>query len=415
MTTSTPTRGRPRDEETAAPDAAGATGLERTLAVVILLYSTASFTRLFRPIDALGQGDPLLQLLWVPLYSMAGFTLLRSHRLTRFRLDPLIVAFLVLAGASTFWSDDPNLTIRRFVALAGTAVCALFLASRFSQWDLARLVRRMTTIVGVGSIAWLVIASGDALDPVHGTLRGVCTTKNELGRIMALGAIIGILEHQHRHMRQSLFVVVGHLGVLLATGSKTSLVVFIVVATLLVIARGLANPARTVTTAGLMFLGAAVLTVGLFAVGGVSGVLDALGRDSNLTGRTELWRGVIAAIRDRPLLGYGYGAFWQGKTPIADLVRIRANFAAPHAHNGLLDIWLQTGALGALIVACTILRGIVRSWGGARLRVLGGGLALAVLAFAIATNVTESSLLVQNTYGALLIIACTAHARRSPG
>ena len=35
-----------------------------------------------------------------------------------------------------------------------------------------------------------------------------------------------------------------------------------------------------------------------------------LGKDATLTGRTGIWSAVIDSIAKRPLLGYGYQAFW---------------------------------------------------------------------------------------------------------
>ena len=41
-------------------------------------------------------------------------------------------------------------------------------------------------------------------------------------------------------------------------------------------------------------------------------VLGALGRNATLSGRTGIWSLLLGSIAKRPLLGYGYYAFWQG-------------------------------------------------------------------------------------------------------
>ena len=38
--------------------------------------------------------------------------------------------------------------------------------------------------------------------------------------------------------------------------------------------------------------------------------LSLLGKDTTLTGRTELWDAVVSLIKERPFLGYGYRAMW---------------------------------------------------------------------------------------------------------
>lgn len=44
----------------------------------------------------------------------------------------------------------------------------------------------------------------------------------------------------------------------------------------------------------------------------VINILGALGKDASLTGRTDVWEFVIDRIKDRPILGYGFGTFWNG-------------------------------------------------------------------------------------------------------
>ena len=39
-------------------------------------------------------------------------------------------------------------------------------------------------------------------------------------------------------------------------------------------------------------------------------ILGFLGKDATLTGRTDLWEFVKICISQRPLLGWGFSAFW---------------------------------------------------------------------------------------------------------
>ena len=84
-----------------------------------------------------------------------------------------------------------------------------------------------------------------------------------------------------------------------------------------------------------------VLLVCLFAVEkalDVSGmVLDALGKDRSLTGRTEIWE-LAKESNTNVLLGVGYFSFWTS----AAAVSIQRHFAGAmnSAHNGFLDMFL---------------------------------------------------------------------------
>jgi exopolysaccharide production protein ExoQ len=63
---------------------------------------------------------------------------------------------------------------------------------------------------------------------------------------------------------------------------------------------------------------------------------------------------------ERPLLGYGYGAFWLGERgPSARVWAV--TWDAVHAHNGYLDLWLQIGVIGALLGISLVLVILIRT------------------------------------------------------
>jgi O-antigen ligase len=79
-------------------------------------------------------------------------------------------------------------------------------------------------------------------------------------------------------------------------------------------------------------------------------VLSIVQRDATLTGRTELWSFILAAIAEHPLLGYGYGAFWSGIN--ADTVNLYkgVRWLPNDADNGYLDLCLAFGIPGLLLL-----------------------------------------------------------------
>jgi len=93
----------------------------------------------------------------------------------------------------------------------------------------------------------------------------------------------------------------------------------------------------------LWFVGAASLTLGAAS----ATLLPMLGRDATFTGRKGIWDTALAAIAERPLLGYGFRAFWTG--PNARSVVMYGVAAIKHAHNGLLELWLGVGLFGVLM------------------------------------------------------------------
>jgi O-antigen ligase len=87
-------------------------------------------------------------------------------------------------------------------------------------------------------------------------------------------------------------------------------------------------------------------------------VLGALGRSSNLTGRTDLWQEWPQFFYDRLLTGYGYSGFFVEGGPAERLWDMAEYFHAPNFHNSFLDVGIQTGAPGLLLMALIVLLGI---------------------------------------------------------
>src|SRR5262249_326472 len=77
---------------------------------------------------------------------------------------------------------------------------------------------------------------------------------------------------------------------------------------------------------------------GLFlGVGG--GALEALGRNSSLTGRTDIWR-IVLKFAVNPLFGAGYESFWLGKR-LDQIARALNISLLNQAHNGYIEVYLN--------------------------------------------------------------------------
>ncbi len=73
-------------------------------------------------------------------------------------------------------------------------------------------------------------------------------------------------------------------------------------------------------------------------------VTESLGKDSSLTGRTELWSVARDAISTRPFLGWGFDSH------ITVMAEVAYDIEFNHYHNGFLDTLVAGGALLLLIV-----------------------------------------------------------------
>ncbi len=117
------------------------------------------------------------------------------------------------------------------------------------------------------------------------------------------------------------------------------------------------------TGAGLMAVALGVLVV----VGGeidiYRKILEAVGKDSTLTGRTLLWEIGMDAFLSRPILGYGYKGYWHdplGTGP--QLVRILTDQALWFFHNNYLELAVAFGFMGPVLLATSLLAALWRAF-----------------------------------------------------
>ena len=77
-----------------------------------------------------------------------------------------------------------------------------------------------------------------------------------------------------------------------------------------------------------------------------------LGKSADMTGRAGIWRALFPEVWKRPILGFGYMAFFLGlKGESASLMMIPGQPGFQNAENSLLQMWLDLGAVGTL---CTL-------------------------------------------------------------
>jgi exopolysaccharide production protein ExoQ len=115
-------------------------------------------------------------------------------------------------------------------------------------------------------------------------------------------------------------------------------------------------------------------------------LVEGLGRESTLTGRTAIWHAALHLVRN-PLFGAGYESFWIG--PRLRQVIKDIDQGVNQAHNGYLEIYLNLGWMGIALLAGLIVTGYRRIFPAVRRQVQAGSLRLAYFIVAIAYNFTE--------------------------
>ena len=342
---------RPVAHPATLPDVA-----ERLFAGAVLLFlSEALLGPLLNPAQS-NDAAPVLRTMWVPIYGLIALACTaRIAVLPRvFWGAVALLPLLLLAGISTQWSILPDFTLRRTVALGFTSLFGLYLAARFDWRELIGLLAGVFLILALGSYASVLVAPNWAItqDIHQGAWKALWFQKNALGQMMAWGTLTCGCAALFDPARRRLWCAGAVLCALLVicSTSKTGLLA------LLLVGAGLASVAGfrrggvwRVATAWLVVVGGAVtLSAVVFAPGLV---LEALGKDPTLTGRTDIWDAVLRRVNERPWQGYGYGAFWENKQGPLQYVRREVDWNVPTAHNGWLELLLSFGWTGVIVFA----------------------------------------------------------------
>ncbi|MFN3213118.1 MAG: O-antigen ligase family protein [Henriciella sp.] len=384
---------------------------------LLLIFSEGILPRLVSS-GGSSDGSALLRLLWLPVYGITFIGLVwkaKAFAETCLRL-PFLMALMMVCALSFMWSIDPGLTQRRSLAIVMTTAAGLFVGTRYSWRTLLRALAITWLIVAVASFVTGAVSPSFGRDfEVHGgAWKGLFYEKNQLGGHMARAALVAafliIMDRPYRRVWVGVLVL--SILLVLLTTSVTSLLGLLIglgiLGAAMVMKRGMATGLVLTWSAAIM--GGAGLGILLLAP---DLVVQLLGRDLTLTGRTDIWIVLTDYISQRPALGYGYGAFWDDGSNPGNWVRETLQWDAPTAHNGWFEVTLALGLVG---LAFLVLDFLMTLWRAAltSVNLWTGVFALAFCAQFFLFNLSESASLQQNSLIWLIYVAIAAKLTRRP-
>ena len=322
-------------------------------ALFSLLMLSNSWAAPLTGYNVTAEDSALLRNAYFPVYAvLLGVMVTHPGPLARLMVkEAVLMGILALALASAMWSIDPAATFRRSLALGFTTFAGLVVAARWSWRAAAELVATVFAIDGCLSLILgaAVPSMGRMQELFPGAWRGVWLEKNALGGLMAIGVLVQVAAAIYAPQRRLLWIAMAVISAALVilSQSKTSLLSLLLGSAVLgacVLARR--GPAAAVLALWIS-VSSAVVASAIFLLA-PDLVLDSLGKDATLTGRTTLWKAAWRQFETRPLLGFGYGVLWdkpEGWGPAAWIAH-DAKFKAGHAHNGWLETVLGLGFVG---------------------------------------------------------------------
>jgi exopolysaccharide production protein ExoQ len=327
-------------------------------------------------VDADAEGSPLDRVVFSGLLCLGLFMLAwkKDRWSSALRTHPWLVVLICYMFLSIVWSDIPYTSFKRCVReLLAIIMALLVLTERDPRQAALSVVKRLTYVLIPFSLTLIKYF------PTYGVMYarwsggqewiGVTLQKNGLGRLCIISAFFLVWTLVRRWQGR------GMPGV----GYQTLVDVFVLAITIWLMkgptgaesaysATGIAALAGglgmfisllwmkkhqiypgsntlTAILALIIIFGIVTVITGGSTMGGVT--TSTLGRDETVTGRVGIWKGLLPVAMERPILGYGVGGFWTPTTQLAHDIR--------EAHNGYLEILLETGFVGIFFFSIFVL------------------------------------------------------------
>lgn len=281
-----------------------------------------------------------------------------------------LVLFIAYCMLSVLWSDYPGVAMKRWVKSLGDYVMVLIVLTE-RDWTLA--MKRVLSRVGfiLIPVSVLFVKYYPQLGRSYAAhwdstqfFVGVASDKNMLGMIclvLGFAAFCRVL-HAFKNpglIRNKVLLVHGtillmSLYLLKISDSMTSLSCFAMTAGLVL----LHHHFKFAKKPKILFLSVLFVVFFSFAILFLNvgnGLLEMLGRNPTLTGRTDIWTAVLK-VPINPVLGTGFESFWLGSR-LGQLWTTQELYGINEAHDGYLEMYLNLGGVGLLLLLSLIISG----------------------------------------------------------
>jgi O-antigen ligase len=344
------------------------------------------------------EGSPLDRALLMLLIAVGLYILSKRGRQAKAIIGANlpIVLFLFYCLITILWAEFPFVAFKRWIRGVADVVMVLVI---------------LTDPSGVGAVQWIFSRIGYVLVPMSilfirfypefGRMysrggapmwTGVCTDKNALGALcMIVGTVVlwrWINTYSTPRGRDRTRRLIAMSAVLLmilylvsVVDSKTALMCFLLAIIVVTFRWLIRKPAVTFlfVTSSI----AACYAVLILGIGG--GALEAIGRDASLTGRTDVWEVVLSFV-ENPWFGAGYENFW-----IGERLEHLTDWGGNTAHNGYLEIYVNLGWIGLILLGTVILTGYRNMASAVRSDPNVGRLRLAFFVICLIYNFSEAA------------------------
>ena len=315
----------------------------------------------------------LASIFWVMIYAGSAIYILLDQKqflkAVMHSWPVLLLPFYALL--SVFWSAAPQWSLTASIQLFITTLIAIWIGSRFSAMDIFKslllatafgvLISILNDYLHFVKIPPPIEFSGDEMANT-----GIFRQKNVYGKTIVLLAlcliIVGI---RYKKLPIAIFFSALLWIPLSSTQSVGSILIYLATM-LLPILWWLSRSTKKqfiLFMFSLVFLFMIIFLVVILDIGLVDNVLQGMGKDSTLTGRTLLWSIGIDVFEKYSLTGVGYQAFWQpGAFDQVAVIHAMFNGQPLNGfHSAFIEVMVALGVFGLCIFIYLLLATIFRA------------------------------------------------------
>ncbi|GAB98861.1 hypothetical protein GONAM_04_00005, partial [Gordonia namibiensis NBRC 108229] len=275
------------------------------------------------------------------------------------------IPFFLITVLSIGWSSARGESVWAAFSFGVVAAAGLAVGEFLKLEDVLRVIHLAT--LGIASIclllgvvaSWYAIHSGPAYS---GTLTGFYVSKNALSFVILVGFSAAI----YRPLRSAgdRLLLCASLVLYSATLAWAQSATVLVLAVLVLVVRalyGLSLRASRLSRTVVYAVSLPVIAAGVIWSGWILRTwLDFLDRDITFTGRTDIWQASIAAWRERPYWGSGWGSF--ASDPLISQTQFSYyGWVRAHAHSGYVQVLTELGAVGLCAIVLLIVAVFIRA------------------------------------------------------
>ncbi len=330
----------------------------------------------------------------------------------------------ILCLVSALWAPSVNEAMRKSMQLALTGVVGIYVATRLSGRTILTTYFVAGTLTAALCLAFNRIGGG-------GEWIGIFNQKNWFaGHMFVLyAAAIGLAlddgaDRRLRFAATAMTLLAAFMIVMSKSG--TSLLLLIGASAFMLIHGFIWRPARKVQHAQILLLALAVIALllgayvafGIMQVDVQSDILEAMGKDATLTGRTTLWETAQREMAEHPWTGLGANGYWRVENAMATtLVQITGGqevFQGYSFHNSYYENGVNYGYPGywaTVFLVTWALLSAGLTW--LRNQTSVNAVFLVLVAMAIVKSQSEVDLAIEFTSPSVLLYIAAARKERA--